>query len=171
MDFYHHHDDGTQHLCQHISSGEGERLEIEVETYECSSCGTKIMGRRRGDLFEMTLKGYDLEDEVLHHFKRRGWRSFRIYGAFDIIALRNGSVLLIQCKRRRKKLTPLVRRDILDEWQYIGVGTPHFAYLDGQDRTENIKLMDLLTEKETVLHQIAALGAACRDNSASGNLA
>jgi DNA-directed RNA polymerase subunit RPC12/RpoP len=166
VDFYHHHDDGTEHLCNHISGREGERLEIETESYVCSDCGAKIVGKRRGDILNATVEGHELEHRVAHYFRKRGWRAFTIWGKFDIIAIKDGEILLIQCKRSRKKLTPLVRRDTLDEWQYMGyVGHPFLAYVRGshpreeQNGEECVKLLDLLTEKEYQILRLSKRGS------------
>jgi hypothetical protein len=166
VDFYHHHDDGTEHLCDHILGREGERLEIETESYVCSDCGTKTVGKRRRDILEATGEGYDLEWRVRAYFRKRGYRTFPIWGKFDLVAIKEGRILLIQCKRSRKKLTPLVRRDILDEWQYMGyVGRPFFAYVRGshpweeQNGEECVKLLDLLTEKEYQILRLSKRGS------------
>jgi Holliday junction resolvase len=161
--FYHQHDDGTEHLCNHIVSRKGKRPKIETESYVCSDCGARIEGKRREDVLEATLEGYEIEHRVAGYFRKRGWRTFTIWGKFDVIAIKHGRVLFIQCKRNRKKLTPLVRRDILDEWQYMGyVGHPFLAYLDGSNWREErnyadrVKLLDLVTEKEYHLQENAA---------------
>jgi DNA-directed RNA polymerase subunit RPC12/RpoP len=173
MKSYDQHDDGTEHLCDRVLGSEGQRLEIETETYICSDCGAKIVVKRRRDILEATGEGYGLENTVRAYFRKRGWRTFGIWGKFDVIAIKDGRILLIQCKRSRKKLTPLVRRDILDEWQYMGyVGHPFLAYVrgshpqEGRNDEEWVKLLDLVTEKE---YQILRLGKRGLDTKAGSS--
>ena len=69
-------------------------------------------------------RGYRFEVRVRKHLEAQGWRVFRSAGSrgpADLLALRLGEVMLIQCKANNGYLTPAERQKLVALANELGV--------------------------------------------------